>query len=518
VNVNERFNVLIGISKNLIETRRHGMRTNQDSCRGDEKPNPFDGRRVRQGRHPRTAIALGLIAAFAAPSLLAADMDVQQKLESLQREIDALKAQMKTQPAAAPQPARSGPEVSFGGQYRINTYSADNDVAGEGKQTAARTRIRQNIDIKFDERFKTHLQMELGHTTDNVTTTAYSDRARGGDANFNVRHAVLDYTTVGGVNLQAGIVPLSDYFGDTQFSRDWNYNPLAVSVLAPVGAGTLRAFAGALRETVGTGGETVSKDDTTHYQLDYRLPLSGNAQFNLGASYVTLTPDVAAPFRSGNHGNYGVGAQFELGRGWQLNGFVLGSTTDKVLLAPGAGNGSGAAVKLELTGGAGPGKFGLLVTYATGKSNGTGFLPVMALARTNGYWGYTGILTVQGPTDTGFDGDSVNLSNNGYGLSTVQAKFAFPVTADLTGYVAAGWFGNTKAPAGRSGDVGTDLLLMGTYRFNKYLALDFGGAFARLKDSVSGYSNGIVGGAAFNQGIGVSRNKNALFARLQAEF
>ena len=229
-------------------------------------------------------------------------------------------------------------------------YSADSDVAGQGRQTAARVRIRQNVDIKFDERFKTHFQMELGHTADNITTTSGSDR----QTNLNVRHAVLDYTTLSGVNLQAGIVPLSDYFGDT---------------------GCFPA----------TGTTTRS-----------RFPRL--------------------------------------------------------------------------------------------------------------------------PTDTGFDGDSVNISNNGYGLSTIQAKYAFPVTADLTGYVAAGWFGNTKAPAGRSGDVGTDWLLMGTYRFNNYLVLDFGGAFAKLKDSLSGYGNGIVGGAAFNQGMGVSRNKNALFTRLQAEF
>ena len=490
------------------------MRTKQGSCNGDKKRHPFTGRVIHSNKYQRTAITLGLIAAFVAPSLLAADMDVQQKLESLQREIEALKTQMKSQQTAAPQAARTGPEVSFGGQYRINAYSADNDVVGQDKQTAARVRIRQNVDIKFDERFKTHFQMELGHTTDNVSTTSGSDR----QTNLNVRHAVLDYTTLSGVNLQAGIVPLSDYFGDTLFSGDWNYNPVAVSALAPVGAGKFRAFAGTLRETVGTGGETVSKDDTTHYQLDYRLPLSGKAQFNLGASYVTLTPDTAAPFRSGSHSNYGAGAQFELGRGLQLNGFVAGSSTDKKLLAPGAGDGSGVAAKLELTGGAGSGKFGLLATHATGKSNGSGFLPVMALAKTNGYWGYTGILTVQGPTDTGIDGDSVNISNNGYGLSTVQAKYAFPLTADLSGYVAVGWFGNTKAPAGRSGDLGTDLLLMGTYRLNKYLALDFGGAFAKLKDSVSGYSNGIVGGATFNQGVGVSRNKTAFFTRLQAEF
>lgn len=465
-------------------------------------------------------VALASTGVLGSTSAAAADEELMRKLERLEREMEAVKAQLKAQhaaaPAAAPAPARAGPEVTFGGQYRINAYSADNDVTGEGRQTASRVRIRQNIDIKFSEQFKTHLQAELGHTTDNLTTTAGSNRA----TNLAVRHAVMDYTTGGGINLQAGIVPLADYFGDTLFSKDWNYNPVAASLLAPMGTGKLRAFAGTLNETVGQGGETVSKDDTTHYQLDYVLPLGQNNQLNAGVSYVTLTPDAVPSFRSKRNVNYGLGAAFDFG-GLGLNGFVLGSETDREIFDPtgvrGTGKGRGAAAKLELTGKLGPGSFGLLGTYATGKKDGNGFIPTMATVKTNGYWGYTGILTVQGPTDTGIDGDSVNISNNGYGLSTVQAKYAFPITADLDGYVAVGWFGNTDAP-GRSGNVGSDLLLMGTYHFNQVLALNFGWAYAKLKDSVSGYANGIVGGAPFNQDVGVSRDKKALFARLQAEF
>jgi len=455
------------------------------------------------------SIVVSLLAAVAAQPVMAADPDLEKKLESLQREIEALKAQMRTG-GGAPQQATGGPQVTFGGQYRINAYSVDNDVPGQDDQRAARVRIRQNVDIKFDEQFKTHLQAELGHTTDNVTTTSSSTRGN----QLAIRHAVMDYTAKNGINTQAGIVPLGDYFGDTQFSSDWNYNPLALAAIAPLGPGKLRVFTAKLNE----GQENITKDDFSHYQLDYILPLSGKNQINLGALFVKLTPNSVAPFTSKRHGNFGLGGRFEVGGGLTLNGFVVGSRTDKELLAPGAGDGSGAALKLELAGAAGPGKFGVLATRASGKSDGSGFLPVQALAKTNGYWGYTGILTVQGPTDTGFDGDSVNISNNGYGLSSVQAKYAFPITQDLSGYVAAGWFGGAKTPAGRSGDVGTDLLLMGTYRFTKILALDFGGAYAKLRDGVSGYSNGVIGGATFNQGTGISRDKSALFTRLQAEF
>lgn len=469
-------------------------------------------------------IAMALAAAALAHGLpaQAAEADLLKKLEAMEREIEALKAQMKAQaqaPAAMPAAAASGgPQVTLGGQYRINAYSVDNDVPGEDRQTASRVRIRQNIDLRFDSQFKSHLQLELGHTTDNVTTTANSNRR----TNVNVRHAVLDYTTNGGINLQGGIVPLSDYFGDTLFSADWNYNPVALSAVMPIGAGKLRAFAGTLNETIAPGGETNSKDDTTHYQVDYVMPLGDDSQLNVGVGYVNLTPDAGPTFRSKHGINYGVGGKFGIGAGLMLNAMVVGSETAREIHDPtgarGTGKGRGVAAKLELTGKAGPGAFGLLATHASGKSGSNGFIPIMALSKTNGYWGYTGILTIQGPTDTGIDGDSVNISNNGYGMSTLQAKYAFPITADLSGYIGLGWFGNAKTPTGRSDDVGTDLILMGTYRFNKLLALDFGAVAARLKDGLSGYSNGIIGGAPFNQAAGESRTKVGGFTRLQAEF
>jgi hypothetical protein len=407
-------------------------------------------------------------------------------------------------------------QVGLGGQYRVNAYAVDDDILGADDQRAARLRIRQNIDLKFDPQFKTHLQIELGHTTDNIDTTNSSTRG----TRLAVRHAVLDYTFTNGVHAQAGIVPLADHFGDALFSSDWNYNPLAYAGVFPVGGGTLRVFAAKLNE----GQENITEDDFSHYQLDYRLALSGKHEINLGAAFVRLAPSArpntdppTTPFASGDHVNLGLGARVALAGGLTLNAFAVASRTDRELLGT-ADDGRGTAVKLELTGALAPGRFGLLATHATGKRDHSGFLPVMALARTNGYWGYTGILTVQGPTDTGFDGDSVNVSNNGYGLSTIQARYVFPVTPSLSANVAAGWFGNAKTPAGRGEVVGTDVLLMGTYRFSKELALDFGVDRAKIKDAASGYSNGVTGGASFNQAAGVARDKTAFFTRLQAEF
>ncbi len=470
---------------------------------------------------------LSLVALMALPAAAADQALLEQKLEALERQNEALQRQsealqrqmedlrqqvqqMAAERQAAPQraqtpaqrPRPTGPQMSFGGQYRINSYTVDNDTAA-GQQTASRVRIRQNVDIQFDERFKTHLQLELGHTTDNVTTTSSS--SRGND--IAVRHAVVDYTFKNGAGFQAGIVPLSDRFGDTLFSSDWDYNPVALSVTAPLAGGHLRAFAANLAE----GDETIADDDFAHYQLDYALPLSGDSELNLGASLLNLADPVQA---NRIHANYGIGGSHRFANGMLLRGFVVGSHTEKELLGT-PDHGEGVAAKIELTGASG---LGVMATYASGESDGSGFLPPMALAATQGYWGYTGILTVQGPTDTGFDGDSVNVSNSGLGLTTVQVKYARPLTADLDLYLAGGWFGNSDVASGRDSLVGYDFVAMGTYHFNDILALDFGAAYALLEDSVSGYSNGVVGGFSFNQAAGNDRDKIALFSRLQAEF
>ena len=152
--------------------------------------------------------------------------------------------------------------------------------------------------------------------------------------------------------------------------------------------------------------------------------------------------------------------------------------------------------------------------------DGSGFLSPMSFAKTFGYWGYTGILTVQGATDTGFDFDAVNISNNGLGLTTVQIKCEFPLTDKFSTYTAAGWFGNTNPPEGRYSMLGVDIIAMGKYKLTDLLSLDIGFAYAHLMDSISGYSQGIQhsGKIIFNQNPGQERDKFVTFGRLQVEF
>lgn len=393
----------------------------------------------------------------------------------------------------------AGRRIGLGGQYRVNGYVVDDDVGGLSR-AAARLRLRQNLDFDFGRGFATHLQFELSHTSDNVTTTSESSRG----TNVDIRHAVLSRVFPGAV-VEVGILPLSDRFFDTQYSSDWDYNPLAVSVTAALGDGKLRVFAANLDE----GQETVA-DDFLHFGLDYRWAFP-DGWVNVGAQLV----NAAAPDgRQQEHVTAGISASLTIAQDVTLSGFLAGSWTDRALLASNR-RARGFAGGLRLSGASG---WELFVTHATGRRDGTGFLPVMALARTYGYWGLTGLLTVQGPTDTGFDGDGVNISNNGFGLTSIQGRYQLDLASDWRLVLAAGWFGNSRTPRARSGELGVDLLAMASWRITDVLGLDIGLAYAHIRDGVSGYFQGVIGGTAFNGPAGVSRDKIAGFTRLQAEF
>ena len=124
-------------------------------------------------------------------------LQLEQDNKTLKKELQQVKSELET-PQSPQRQTQSGnrnagdktPVASYGGQYRINSYSADNDVGGD-RQTASRVRIRQDIDFVFDEQLKTHLQLEMGNTASNITTSS---------SNIKVRHGVIDYTFKNGIN------------------------------------------------------------------------------------------------------------------------------------------------------------------------------------------------------------------------------------------------------------------------------------------------------------------------------
>lgn len=425
----------------------------------------------------------------AATSLQAAT-DTDAKIALLQAQIDALKPDYAY-------------KVRFPGQYRVNFYSVDNDREDEDRQNAARLRLRQNIDIDFSDRLKSSLRLQLNHTNDNVTNA--------GDVNGNgvqVRHGYIEYGFADQSSYRLGLVPVEEYHHDLLYSKAWGYNPFALELFGTYGAFSAHAFAASLTEN----DETTQSDDTMHYQADLTYTPAADTAITLSATAL----DINKPDASGIHCNAALNIAYRPFAALHLQADVLYSHSDKALFALGK-RAEGYAFLLKADVNYRGVNASVMATHASGDREGSGFLVPMSFTKTTSYWGYTGILTLLYQTDTGFAGDSLHVSNNGYGLSTLQTKVHYQPTHSTKLYLALGWFGNTNAP-NRDSTVGIDGVLMGSYLFNRYLSLDLGIAHARLHDSLSGYSRTLNGESAFNQSEGMTRTKTALFGRLQLAF
>lgn len=391
-------------------------------------------------------------------------------------------------------------KYSFPGQYRINSYFVNNDKDNQDIQTASRFRIRQSIDIKFDDNLKSYLRFQLNHTNENTTNAQ--------DVNSNdvqIRHAVIDYRPIPNNRFKVGLVPVLEFYHDTLYSKSWGYNPFALEGFSKVSNIQLHYFISQLQENK----ETNSSDDFNHFQFDIIYHFSDKLSISASSSYLTILD-------LGSHLNVMFKADAKISDNSSAMAIIMGSNSDKTLLNS-AKNAQGYAILLELLQSYSKFNVGLMFTHASGKKDGTGFLVPMSFTKTNSYWGYTGVITVMPQTDTGFASDSVHISNNGFGMSSYQAKISFYPNKKTLLYFGTGFFNDSHA-AHRDSIVGYDAVAMYAYDFNDYLSIDIGIDYAQLNDSLSGYTKGVIYGTSFNQAQGVTRYKTAIFSRLQLEF
>lgn len=168
-------------------------------------------------------------------------------------------------------------------------------------------------------------------------------------------------------------------------------------------------------------------------------------------------------------------------------------------------------------------KIGILGMYATGdkafsdpsETKSGSFITPMSLIGHHGYWGYTGKLTIQGPTDTGID-DPINIDGGSYGnrtlglgLTSLQANVNIPVSPDFSVYGAAGFYTLNDAAEGAEKNVGTDIYLQGKYAFGDGLNLEFGADFASLGE---GHFD------TYGSSDPKSRSVTTIFSRFQLEY
>lgn len=426
-------------------------------------------------------------------------------------------------------------ETVWHGQFRVNSYyqnaSKDNLFTRSDDIQASRLRFRPTLDLKFSTGVKAHMQLNIGHVNSNVSNSRYT--LNGSSANepvVSIRHGYIsapvphfeDWTIV------AGLIPISDRFGDTLFSSDWDYNPLAYQLLGNAGGLDISLAHGNLNE----GNESSHPaDDIDQWFLDV------DTKSGLGASLYALN-DNSKPTNSvtgaSTTNEYYAGVRYS-GKldPIDVNAFVIYNMGKRKMPASGTDpisrKHSGFAVKGEakLPVGAAA-KLGLLGIYASGdkdykdsaKDSASSFITPMSIVGTTGYWGYTGKLNVQGPTDTGVDTSFVNIDGGGYatnnqnlgnGLATVQINADFPITEKLSGYGAAGWFTHTSAASGFKRYIGTDFYAQVKYLLWENLNLDAG-----IDHAVLGKGHG--DSTALGQNNQSTRNITLIFSRLQLEF
>ncbi len=421
-------------------------------------------------------------------------------------------------------------EPDWHGQFRINSYyqnASKDGVFGRGDDIqASRLRFRPTMDFKWDNGVKAHIQLNIGHINSN-TSNARLDT--GGSSAVALRHGYIsapipDYTDY---TLVAGLVPMSDKFGDTLFSGDWDYNPLTYMILGNVGGVDLRIAHGNLAE----GAESSHPaDDLDQWFFD------GDTKSGFGASFYAVndnTKPTSSVTGASTTNEYYAGARYN-GKfsSTDFNAFVVYNRGERKVSASGTNpterKNSGFAAKAEVKVPVMTAKVGLLGIYASGdkdygdatQDSASSFITPMSIAGTTGYWGYTGKLNVQGPTDTGVDTSFVNIDGGGYatnntnlgnGMATIQVNAAIPITPKLEGYAAAGWYSHTDAAAGFNKYIGTDLYAQLKYMLWENLNIEAGVDHAMLG---KGHPDSVALGAG-NQS---TRNETLVFSRLQLEF
>jgi hypothetical protein len=256
-----------------------------------------------------------------------------------------------------------------------------------------------------------------------------------------------------------------------------------------------------------------------------------NLARGFGLSYYLLKEDGVGGFTQKYYGIRYSGELEDIGpKGISLNAFILGNTG---IFKKGGSfpantaadfENSGFAGKVEVKIPVGPVKIGLLGLYASGdkdfkdsaKTSSNSFITPMSLIGHHGYWGYTGKLCIQGPTDTGIDdpiridGGSYGNQTLGLGLTSLQVNVDIPVIPDkFSFYGAAGIFRLNDAAPGKEKNVGTDIYLQGKYMFGERLSLEFGVDFASLG---KGHFD------AYGSKDPKSKSVTVIFSRLQLEY
>ena len=403
-------------------------------------------------------------------------------------------------------------DFAFGIQYRF-MYNASN-IPGPGGSSFgdtdgydfARQRLRLNFDVKpKDYDAGAHMQFEFRGGSGGTAPGDTDPRSVEPTLNpFNfidvrgIRFGYLYWDPAPDQRVIGGILPVSDEFGDTLFSADWDWNVAGVALLGETEGSRYRAAVLETVEGVGSLDRTVVDNDGRMIILDYSrpitgsptdwafgwglhlyallveedLPLGGTEQFWFGPTFKAKKYDLTVDaFAMVNTGDLGQGTL-------DTDGTVISGFGDED-----ADSHTGYALKLGAQKPVGEDmNLKAFVLHTSGDSDGdvnSRFVTPQGLFGTLGYWGFTHIFTPNGPSDVNDFG--LEIGNDGAGLFTLQSVLTKPVTDKVDLHLAGGFFQASEARNG-SRDMGYELSLMASCELSGPSRVDVGVAYADLDE------------------------------------
>lgn len=393
-----------------------------------------------------------------------------------------------------------------------------------------RQRARLGIDIRPFENVGGYAQLEFrsglgvgpgisdpreGIDFDNIAFNRLDDRG--------LRYAYFYASPLEEATFVAGIIPSSDYLGDTQFSADWDFNVGGVALTGLVDNFSYRLSY--LRLISGLGFNIINElgDNADLILVDLTHSFSDSTK--VGLHFYYLFNDIGEP----SVGDFqqawiGITGETRLGSA-ALNSFLVlnfGEFDQETNLPSGLtipkGSNQGFAFKVEgvtplidLT--YGPVFLSGLFIFASGDDEGemdSRFNTIEGLVGTQGYWAYTHIFTANGPSDVndfGLDIGNTRLGS-GAGILTTQLKLDLPLYEILSLELDGGVFWSAKERA-QSRYMGTEVGGMFTIPIVKPLIFQLGFAYARLGDFFE---------SLILEDQKLDKNIYEVFSRVQLEF
>ncbi len=426
--------------------------------------------------------------------------------------------------------------VSLWIQYRL-MYNASN-IPGPADTTFGSTksynllrqRARLGIDIRPFENVGGYAQLEFrsglgvgpgisdsreGINYNNVAFNRLDDRG--------LRYAYFYASPIKEATFVAGIIPQSDYLGQTQFSADWDFNVGGVALTGLIDNFSYRLSY--LRLMSGLGFNIINELGENADLILVDLTHSFSDSTKVGLHFYYLFNDIGKP-SVGDFQQAWIGVTGETRLGLTaLNSFLVlnvGKFDQETTLPSGLiipkGSNQGFAFKgeavtplIDLT--YGPAVLSGLFIFASGDDEGkmdSRFTTIEGLVGTQGYWAYTHIFTANAPSDVndfGLDIGNTRLGS-GAGLLTAQLKLDLPLYEILSMQLDSGVFWSAKERA-QSRYMGTEVGGMFTIPIVRPLTFQIGFAYARL----GGFFESHV-----TEDQKLEKNIYSLFSRMQLEF